>query len=130
TQIPLWFLGLYSAFIIATIMSTISSAIQSVVVNITKDIYQSYINPNLSDQKLLSLSRMMSIVVVIFAVVLELLYPKVLDWLVSTYSYSAAGLLIPFFVGFFFRSTKKLNQRVAIGCIFLCALCVATGQFF
>jgi len=128
TQIPLWFLGLYSAFIIATIMSTISSAIQSVVVNITKDIYQSYINPNLSDQKLLSLSRMMSIIVVIFAVVLALVYPKALDWLVSTYAYSAAGLLIPIFVGFFFRNTNKLNHRVAIGSIVLGVLCAATAQ--
>src|SRR5699024_5897884 len=63
-QLPLWFLALYSSFIIATIMSTVSSAVQSVVVNITKDIYQSFINPAVSDRKILKMSKSMSVVVV------------------------------------------------------------------
>src|SRR5699024_6835402 len=114
TQIPIWFLGIYSAFIIATIMSTVSSAIQSVVVNITKDIYQSYINPNVSDSKLLSVSRMMSVVVVTLAVVLALVYAIALDCLVATYAYSASGLLVPIFVGFFLKRYKVRNIVVLV----------------
>lgn len=128
TQIPLWFLGIYSAFIIATIMSTVSSAIHSVVVNITKDIYQTYINPNVSDNKLLRLSRIMSVVVVSLAVVLAIVYPRALDWLVSTYAYSASGLLIPIFVGFFLRNSNKLNHKVAISSIVLGILSSAIAQ--
>lgn len=128
TQIPMWFLGLYSAFIIATIMSTVSSAIQSVVVNITKDIYQSYINPDVSDKKLLSLSRIMSIVVVALAVVLALLYPRALDWLVATYAYSASALLVPIFAGFLFRKSKKLRHGVAIASIIFGILGAAIAQ--
>src|SRR5699024_10621906 len=65
---------------------------------------------------------------VIFAVVLALVYPKALDLLVSTYPYSAAGLLIPIFVGFFFRNTNKINHRYAISSIILGVLCAATAQ--
>ncbi|SFB38632.1 solute:Na+ symporter, SSS family [Lentibacillus halodurans] len=128
TQIPIWFLGIYSAFIIATIMSTVSSAIQSVVVNITKDIYQSYINPSVSDSKLLSVSRMMSVVVVTLAVVLALVYPKALDWLVATYAYSASGLLVPIFVGFFLRKYKKHSSRGAMASIILGITSAAIAQ--
>src|SRR5699024_12604403 len=97
TQLPLWFLALYASFIIATIMSTVSSAVQSVVVNITKDIYQSYSNPAVSDRKILKMSKLMSVVVVALAVLLALYYPRALGWLVATYAYSASGLLVPIF---------------------------------
>lgn len=115
TQIPLWFMALYGAFIIATIMSTVSSAIQSVVVNITTDIYKSYINPDATDRKLLKLSRIMSVVVIMLAIVLALYYPQALGWLVSTYAYSASGLLVPIFGGFLLRKTGRLSARSAIG---------------
>lgn len=127
-QIPLWFMALYGAFIIATIMSTVSSAVQSVVVNLTTDIYQSYINPNASDRKLLVLSRLLSVAVVILAVLLALYYPKALGWLVATYAYSASGLLVPIFGGFLLRKTNRLRAKSAIVSMFLGVLCSAIAQ--
>ncbi len=119
TQLPLWFLAIYSAFIIAAIMSTVSSAVQSVVVNITRDIYQSYINPEVSERRLLNLSKLMSIIVLFVAILLAVLYPSALDWLVATYAYSASGLLVPIFLGFFLKNTRILTQQGAIGSIFI-----------
>ncbi|WP_449354185.1 sodium:solute symporter family protein [Virgibacillus natechei] len=119
TQIPTWFLAIYAAFIIATIMSTVSSAVQSVVVNITKDIYQSYINPKVSDRKLISSSRMLSVFVVILAIILALYYPQALGWLEATYAYSAAGLLVPIFLGIALRNTNFLSAKGAMGSISL-----------
>lgn len=128
TQIPLWFLALYASFIIATIMSTVSSAVQSVVVNITKDIYQSYINPKVSDHKILKLSKMMSVVVVALAVILALYYPRALGWLVATYAYSASGLLIPIFGGFLLRKSNLLSDKGAIGSMVLGVGSAAVAQ--
>ncbi|WP_099159625.1 sodium:solute symporter family protein [Virgibacillus ndiopensis] len=128
TQIPLWFMALYGSFIIATIMSTVSSAVQSVVVNITTDIYQSYINPNASDQKILRLSRLMSVVVIALAVGLALYYPKALGWLVATYAYSASGLLVPIFGGFILRKTNLLSAKSAVGSMSLGVLSAAVAQ--
>jgi SSS family solute:Na+ symporter len=119
TQIPLWFMALYSAFIISTIMSTVSSALQSVVVNITKDIYQSYINPQIPERKMVSLSRIMSVIVVVLAILLALFYPRALGWLVATYAYSASGLLVPIFAGFMFRKSNMLTYQGAIGSMIL-----------
>ncbi|WP_221566685.1 sodium:solute symporter [Alkalihalobacillus sp. TS-13] len=128
TQIPGWFMAIYSAFIIATIMSTVSSAIQSVVVNITKDIYHSYINPNVSDRNLLKFSRYMTVVVIGLAVMLALYYPQALGWLVSTYAYSASGLLVPLFAGFLLRNTAFLTTKGAIGSMVLGILSAAVAQ--
>lgn len=128
TRLPLWFLALYSAFIIATIMSTVSSALQSVVVNITKDIYQSYINPRVDEKKMITLSRAMSVIVIAFAVSLALFYPRALDWLVATYAYSASGLLVPIFVGFILRRSNMLTYQGAIGSMILGILTAAAAQ--
>ncbi|CDQ38620.1 MULTISPECIES: sodium:solute symporter family protein [Virgibacillus] len=128
TQIPTWFLSIYAAFIIATIMSTVSSAVQSVVVNITKDIYQSYINPDVSDKKLIRSSRMLSVFVIFLAILLALYYPKALGWLQATYAYSAAGLLVPIFLGFSIRRTNFLSPKGAIGSIVLGVAGAAVAQ--
>lgn len=115
TQIPTWFLAVYSGFIVATIMSTVSSAIQSVVVNITHDIYKSYINPNVNDRTLLQSSRILSVIVVIIAVALSLYYQQALGWLQATYAYSAAGLLVPIFLGIALRKTRFNSAKGAMG---------------
>ena len=128
TQLPLWFLALYASFIIATIMSTVSSAVQSVVVNITKDIYQSYINPAVSDRKILKMSKLMSVVVVALAVLLALYYPRALGWLVATYAYSASGLLVPIFGGFILRKSNLLSAKGAMGSMILGVSSAAVAQ--
>ncbi|WP_449354194.1 sodium:solute symporter family protein [Virgibacillus natechei] len=128
TQLPMWFLGLFAAFIIAAIMSTISSAVQSVVTNITKDIYQSYINPSVSEKKLLNLSRTLSVIVLALAVILAILFPGALNWLVVTYAYSASGLLVPLFLGFALKNTRILTKQGAIGSVFMGILGTAIAQ--
>lgn len=127
-QIPIWFLAIFSAFIIATLMSTVSSAIQSVVVNITRDIYKTYINPNIGDQMLKNASRILSVVVVILAVLLSLLFPQALGWLEATYSYSAATLLVPIFLGFALRHSNFLSAKGVIGSIFVGITSTAIAQ--
>ncbi|WP_340002264.1 sodium:solute symporter family protein [Oceanobacillus sp. FSL K6-0127] len=128
TQIPTWFLAIYSAFIIATIMSTVSSAMQSVVVNITNDIYKSYINPEVKDRTLIKASRMLSVIIIVFAIVLSLYYPQALGWLQATYAYSAAGLLVPIFLGIALRRTKLLSAKGAMGGIFAGVIGAAIAQ--
>lgn len=104
----------YSTFICATLLSTVTSAVQSVVVNITRDIYQSYLNPNVSDGQLLRTSRIFSVFVIFFAFALATLYPRALDWIVASYAYSAAGLFAPLFIGFALKDRQFLTFKGAI----------------
>ncbi len=125
TQVPTWFMAIYSGFLVATIMSTTDSAVQSIVVNLTRDIYSKIINPNCDEKKMVKLSRILSVVVTFTAVALAIYYPHALKWLVATYAFSAAGLLCPIFVGYFLRNKKFLTVQGAIGSIFCgCIGCV------
>lgn len=115
TQLPPWFLALYSGFVVATIMSTIDSGVQSVVVNLTRDIYQKLINPQANDKQLLWLSRTLSIVMTFLSLILAIAWPEALGWLVATYAYSAAALLFPIFLGYFLKDKGFLTPQGAIG---------------
>lgn len=127
-QIPFVFLALYSAFIVATIMSTLTSSVQSVVVNLTKDIYQGYINPIASNKKVVGLSRLISVIVMIIAVVIALIFPGVLVMLEATYAYSAAGLLIPIFGGITLRKTNFLTIPGAFAGLIIGVICCAIAH--
>jgi SSS family solute:Na+ symporter len=114
TQVPVWFLAIYSAFLCATIMSTIDSGIQSVAVNITSDIYHKLVNKEATDKNLTKYSRIFSVASVALALALALWYPQALGWLLATWAYSAAALFFPIFMGYFFRNTKVLNAWGAV----------------
>lgn len=99
TVMPMALIALFAALITSTIMSTISSAVQSVVVNCTHDIYKT-VRPDVDDKKLLNISRVLSVIVLAIAAFLGINNPEVLNWIVYTYSYSAAGLCVPMYVGY------------------------------
>lgn len=109
TQIPTWALALFSGFIATTIISTADSALQSVSVNLTEDIYRQFINPKASDKKLLSVSRICTVLVAVAAVALAIAFPRVLDLIVASYAYSASGLLVPIYCGYAFRHKDILT---------------------
>lgn len=115
TQVPTWFLALFASFIIATIMSTVNSGVQSVVVNITRDLYQNHINPNISEKKLMVMSRWTSVVIIAIAYVLATQFTGALNWLVATYAYSASALLVPIFGGYLLRNTSIVTPYGAMG---------------
>ena len=114
TQIPTWVLALFSGFIATTILSTTDSAIQSVSVNLTQDIYKQFINPTASDKKLLSVSRVCTVMVAVAATALAIAFPQVLNLIVASYAYSASGLLVPIYCGYAFRNKNLLTPASGI----------------
>ncbi|RCV58121.1 sodium:solute symporter family protein [Marinitenerispora sediminis] len=104
----------YSAFICQTLLSTVTSAVQSVVVNITQDIYKNYTTRDVTSRDILKLSRILSAVVLAVALVLSLAFPSALDWIVSSYAYSAVGLFFPVFLGFVLRRTNLVGPYTGI----------------
>lgn len=124
TQLPTFLLAGFAALIFATMMSTVSSGVQSVVVNITRDILP-IVKPDLDSEKTLKLSRALSFVVMLVAVLMCLVFTDTLTWLVSTYAFSAATLLCPIYVGYAFRNKKFITKAGivasmiagALGCI-------------
>lgn len=109
TQLPMPLLAGFAALIFATMMSTLSSGAQSVVVNITRDIVPVF-NKNIKDGEMLRLSRILSAVTMVVAVLMCLVFTDTLNWLTSTYAFSAATLLCPIYVGYAFRNKKFITR--------------------
>lgn len=111
-QLPLWFLLIFAGLITCTILSTISSGVQTVVVNFTRDCLP-VISPNSTqdENRVLRLSRVLSVVVIAICVALSILYPSVLDWLVYTYSYSAASLFMPVYGSLMLKKTNLVTNQ-------------------
>ena len=114
TQIPTWAVALFSGFIATTIISTTDSPLQSVSVNLTQDIYKQFINPGADDRKLLSVSRICTVVVAVLAVAMAIAFPQVLNLIVASYAYSASGLLVPIYCGYAFRNRNILTPASGI----------------
>ena len=120
TQLPSALVALFAGLIVATIMSTISSAAQSVVVNLTHDIYEP-VHPDADNQKLLKLSRVLSMVVLGAACILSILFPNVLNAIVTTYAYSAAGLAAPMYLGYALRK-KQMVTTMGLRASMVCGI--------
>lgn len=114
TQLPTWFLAIYSAFIVITLLTTVNSMIQSIVVNVTRDIYQKVINPAIDDKANRKLTIFFSFFTAFVAVVAAIVYPQALGWLLIGYSYSAAGLVFPIFLGYILKDKVSLNHLTAL----------------
>ncbi len=110
SQLPLPLLAGFAALVFATMMSTASSGVQSVVVNITRDIIAT-LKPDTSSEKMLKYSRLLSIVTLVVAVLMCLVFTDTLNWLVATYAFSAATLLCPIYITYAFRNKKFVTKE-------------------
>lgn len=127
TQLPTWLLVLFAGLVCATIMSTISSAAQTCVTNMTKDIYQKSINPDVTDKQIVGIARKLTITLMFLCCVLSIYFPNVLGWLVYTYAFSAAGLCGPIFVGYFTRDKKPFTgSAIFMSMIIAMVVCVVS----
>lgn len=124
-----WFMGQlstpmmagFAALVFAVMMSTVSSGVQSVVVNITRDIV-GVVNPNIGSEKMLKMSRVLSVVTMVVAALLCLVFTDTLTWLVATYAFSAATLMCPIYVGYAFRKKNFITEKglvasIIAGCV-------------
>lgn len=121
SQLPLPLLAAFAALVFAVMMSTVSSGAQSVVVNITRDII-AVVKPDISSEKMLKLSRLLSLITMVVAVLMCLVFTDTLTWLVATYAFSAATLLCPIYVGYMYRNKKFITTAGLIasmvaGCV-------------
>ena len=117
-QLPMTLLALFAALIFATMMSTVSSGVQTAVMNITRDIVP-IVAPNMGDKKLLNLSRLLSLLLMVLAILMCLVFTDTLTWLTATYAYSAAALACPIFLSYAFRKKNFITTPgVIAGMVF------------
>lgn len=100
SELPVWLLAIYGAFLMATIVSTTGSALQSVVANMVHDLRNAFVkDERLEQTNMVTASRWCTVGVTIIATILAIVYPEALGWLVASYAYSASVLAVPLIGG-------------------------------
>jgi len=99
---------LLMAAIVAIIISTANGFLLVPATNVVRDIYQRFINPNLSDKKTIFLSRFIVVILGLIAYGLISFYPRVLNAAYAAYTVYGAGLTPALMAVFFWkRATVK-----------------------
>lgn len=95
--------------ITAAIMSTMDSLINTGALTLTLDIYKEKINPNVSEKKLLNISKGSTVIVTIIALFFSLKVRSILQvsWIAS--DIITTGIFVPLVLGFFWRRGNSIG---------------------
>lgn len=110
--------GLVMAGLVGGILSTIDSMMNSTATLFTFDIYQKYVSPNASEQRLIWVGRAAMLLLVGIAIWLSLLFGETKGGIFNTMAdynaYLVPGVLIAFLAGIF---QKYVTPTGAVACI-------------
>jgi SSS family solute:Na+ symporter len=93
--LPAGIAGFVIAAYMAAVMSSADSCLIGPVAIFTNDIYRKRINPAATNQQLLKVARLVTLVLGALAIVIAYLIPRVLDLILYAYTFGAAGLFFP-----------------------------------
>ncbi|MDD4731126.1 MAG: sodium:solute symporter family protein [Desulfovibrio sp.] len=100
---PVGVKGLMLVVILSAIMSTADSCILCASANLTRDIYQRFINPGVSQARLLKLSIASSILVGTIGALVGWYATSIMDLLIMAFTFNSAGLFLPTLGVFFWK---------------------------
>jgi len=129
---PAALVGLYIAAIFAAIMSTIDSLLVLASSAITRDCYQQIFHPDLEDQKLSKLSRIITFLLAVLAlgvaITVAILSPtRTIFWFVLFGWFGLAATFCPVILLSLFW--KKYTEKAAIASMFTGFLCIPLFKF-
>lgn len=102
------------AAIVAIIISTANSFLLVPATNIVRDIYQRFINPDLSDKKMIIFSRLTVIVLGVIAFSLISFFPRILDAAYAAYTIYGAGITPALIAVFFWKRATVAGGVLSI----------------
>jgi len=93
--LPVGMVGFFFASILAIHISTISSHLNLGAVYATRDIYHHYVNPKASDQQLVRVGRITTVVILIGSFIYGSMMEEITQWLIFALWLMAAGVWLP-----------------------------------
>ena len=95
TLLPAGLAGFVIAAYIAAVMSTPDSCLVGPVAIFTNDIYRKRMNPLATNDQLMRVARISTVLMGAFAILIAYLVPNVLELILYAYTFGAAGLFFP-----------------------------------
>ena len=119
-MMPFFAASLALAAIFAAEVSTADTVLYMLAGSLTNDIYKRFINPGITDKKLLTLSRVTTIICGILGVVLALRLESIISALTIFYSLMSVSLAAPLIFGLFTKRASNMGAIIsAVGGIIL-----------
>lgn len=100
---PVGVKGLMLVVILSAIMSTADTCILSASANLTRDVYQRFINPAASNRQVLRMSMLSSVLVGTTGALIGWFTESIIALLVMTFTINSAGLFFPTLGAFFWK---------------------------
>ncbi|GFN22297.1 sodium:solute symporter family protein [Thermanaeromonas sp. C210] len=111
---PSWVAGLVCAAIIASTMSSADSDMLCASTIFTKDIYQRYINPQVSDRAQIIMTRIGNVVIGLVAMGIALFQINIITLNIFAFMLRAAGPFAAFALGLVWRGASKTAGLISI----------------
>ena len=114
-MLPIWIGALALAAIFAAEVSTADSVLFMITSSLTKDIYGTFIRKNISDQELLNVSRIVTILSGVASVILALYLPSIISSLSIFYTLMSVALTAPLIFGLYSKGANTAAALISSG---------------
>ena len=125
--IPFWASALALAAIFSAEISAADAVLYMITTSFTKDLYKSFINPTISDEKLIKGGRIVTVLAGIIGIGLAIVLPNVISALSIFYSLMSVSITAPLLFGLF---TKKSSAFSAIFAAIIGVIVTVGLEFF
>ncbi|HJG07137.1 sodium:solute symporter [Megamonas hypermegale] len=124
---PFWASALALAAIFSAEISAADAVLYMITTSFTKDLYKSFINPTISDEKLIKGGRIVTVLAGIIGIGLAIVLPNVISALSIFYSLMSVSITAPLLFGLF---TKKSSAFSAIFAAIIGVIVTVGLEFF
>jgi SSS family solute:Na+ symporter len=113
--LPFWASAVALAAIFSAEVSAADAVLYMITTSFTKDLYKTFLQPDISDSQLLKLSRLVSVAAGIIGVLIAVILPNIITALSIFYSLMSVSLTAPLLFGLFSqRPTAKAAFMSAV----------------
>ena len=124
---PFWASALALAAIFSAEISAADAVLYMITTSFTKDLYKSFINPTISDEKLIKGGRIVTVLAGIIGIGLAIVLPNVISALSIFYSLMSVSITAPLLFGLF---TKRSSAFSAIFVAIIGVIVTVGLEFF
>lgn len=104
---PPWIAGIVMAAVISATLSSASGDLLGAATVFTKDIWQKYVKPDITDKQILSLTRNVVLISGILGIVISLASKAIIPMLVFAFTMRSAGPFAAFILGLYYKNATK-----------------------
>jgi SSS family solute:Na+ symporter/sodium/proline symporter len=128
-DLPMFAGGLLMAAAVAIILSTANTFLMIPSTNLTRDIYQRFINPAASQEKIVLVQRVLIVVLGVVAYVVATFFKSILDMAFTAYTMVGAGITPALLAAFLWKRTTVAGGVASIASGMLVTVIITALNF-